>query len=180
MSVTIDAFLVDWNELEAKYKERGDNLNFWETLDEEEQWLESWDYDGWEISFTAAMGFSDIYKALRPKIAESERAPLDQFLTAFIVTNDDEAFTPVQDIGADVDKATIFGSMNPESVRKYLDLYKSLNLGILRKPFNEYKGTTDYAILFDDFEQCISYIKLWGSLLQAADNKGRGIVFFCG
>lgn len=176
MSVTISAFLVDWDELTCQYEMYGDQLNLWEAEDEEAKWLTYYDL---EISLSTAVAFNDLYTAIRKNMVENSLDKLDEFLSAFILTDENYSFNLKQDLGENVSEEAIFGSISPLSAKSLSEIYSSCDLSHLSKAFEEYRKSTNQVILFDNFDQFRSFIGQFVCLIESAIAKGKGIALLC-
>lgn len=177
MSVAIDAFTVDWPELESHWKEGADSFSLWDAVENEEPWISNYTADDWIDSWGVTIDFSDHYKQLRSAVPVSCVNELDRFLGAFCVTDENEAFTPPRDLGPDIDEEMIFGSLNCESVAGYLALGKRLDFSVLREPFERHCKPERF---FSTSEDYVSYCSMWVHLLDGAHEEKRGIVLWVG
>ncbi len=191
MGVELSATAVDWSILLSKIEEKPTRLRrakfLFGALEKREPWLEdlSEPLDPTDSTMTQA---AEAYDRVRGLVEPEARERFDRYARAFFwmaTARCPHDGPPVRDLGPKSDPQVFFSSFSPDSVASYLETWRSLNPECLRDPFEHGKGHIAFngskarnASLFEG--RFWPYLVQWGGVLQAASDKGRGlIVSYC-
>jgi hypothetical protein len=175
MSVEYGVEFVRWADFKKKWKEHQNPDFFHEAEDVGAEWIIPVGKGGvWFSSWRATIDFSDHFKKVRKHLSSKQRTKFELFFERFCLSTDQHEWTPIRDLGEDIDETVFFSTISPKSVKKYLRLWDELDMEELRPAFEQCEiDERGYIRTFEDFR---TYPRMWGDLLRDAASKDAGIV----
>lgn len=179
MSVESSFYLVDWRILNKKYQQTKTTDFIAEAIEKEEPWLEDFAFDEDSSypheSWKAMIDFSDWYRTARIRFPKGS----DQRVFAFFrkmgcVSDENEKFSPIQELIPEEDE-WVFAAISPESTQKLLKDFHTIKIHTLKQPI-EAAINEEIEPLIPTFAAFAAYVKGFGKLLKAANDKKRGIL----
>lgn len=179
MSVENSFYLVDWSILNKKYQQTKTTDFIAEAIENEEPWLENFVFDedssNLHENWKTMIDFSDWYRTARRRFPKGS----DQKVFAFFrkigcVSDEEEKFSPIQELIPEEDE-WVFSAISPESTQKLLKDFHAIKIHTLKQPI-EVAINEEIKPLIPTFEAFAAYVKGFGKLLKAANDKKRGIL----
>jgi hypothetical protein len=182
MSCRVYAYLVDWDELQERWKRGkkpapGASHWFYQAVEDKEPWVKQHSPRHWIDSWNAAVDAGFFYDNARVDLKPALRKQIDKYWRPFIATNE-KYRRPLRELtGRNTDDGLFEITLSPATVQEFVARADFRWLDHLRPLWDEHNECyePDFTHI-KDFGCFKRYMDQWNKVLTAAAKKKRGIV----
>jgi hypothetical protein len=182
MSFSVRAYIVDWNELQERWK-RGKKPAphtshwFYQAVEDKERWVKQHQPKPWIDSANAMTDAAMFYDDARSDLKPAVRKQIDKYLRPFIALNEKDRRHLRELAGSNTEDGLFEMTMSPETVEEILANADFRWLDALRPLWEEHSMVEDPDFThIKDFRCFTRYMNQWKKLLETAATKKRGVV----
>lgn len=168
----VSATFVDWREAVRRKTEGTLASTFVEAADQEEPWIDN--DTGWDMYSAILFTYvGEAYDSFRKKLSDENRSRADSLMNALIW---DGPFGHLQDLGEGLPGDLFAITIAPETAASLVELAAQIDFEEFKVAF-ENRCSAEIKETISRYEtDVVSYVQDWVSVLEAASQRGRGVI----